>query len=418
MPFPPPNSPPFPGGPGDGSSGWDGHYKGSSGYSRILAALACAGIATFAQLYSPQAVLPLLADDLGITAAEAGLSISAATLGLAAAVLPWSFLADRIGRVKAMTFAICAATVFGLLVPLSPDLATLLFLRLLEGVALGGIPALAIAYLNEEVSRGHAAAAAGSYVAGTTVGGLAGRIVAGPVGELWGWRAGSLAVSILAAAAAVAFLMLVPRARGFIRTPPGGIRSAFGLLGKQLHNPRLAAIYLQAFLLMGGFVAVYNYLGFRLAAAPYNLPATIVSLIFLAYLSGTITSRWAGAIAARFGRRTVLLWGTGLMMAGLALTVLPPLPLILTGLGVFTAGFFAAHSIASGWTGAIATTGRAQAASLYNLAYYVGSSVVGWAGGLLFQSLGWAALVWTVMALTACSAVISGVVHPARPASI
>ncbi len=418
MPFPPPNSPPSPGGPGDGSSGWDGHYKGSSGYSRILAALACAGIATFAQLYSPQAVLPLLADGLGITAAEAGLSISAATLGLAAAVLPWSFLADRIGRVKAMTFAICAATVFGLLVPLSPDLATLLFLRLLEGVALGGIPALAIVYLNEEVSRGHAAAAAGSYVAGTTVGGLAGRIVAGPVGELWGWRAGSLAVSILAAAAAVAFLMLIPRARGFIRTPPSGIRSAFGLLGKQLHNPRLVAIYLQAFLLMGGFVAVYNYLGFRLAAAPYNLPATIVSLIFLAYLSGTITSRWAGAIAARFGRRTVLLWGTGLMMAGLALTVLPPLPLILTGLVVFTAGFFAAHSIASGWTGAIATTGRAQAASLYNLSYYVGSSVVGWAGGLLFQSLGWAALVWTVMALTACSAVISAVVHPARPASI
>lgn len=418
MPFPPPNSPPSSGGPGDGSEDWDGHFKGSSGYSRILAALACAGVATFAQLYSPQAVLPLLADDLGITAAEAGLSISAATLGLAAAVLPWSFLADRIGRVKAMTFAICAATVFGLLVPLSPDLATLLFLRLLEGIALGGIPALAIAYLNEEVSRGHAAAAAGSYVAGTTVGGLAGRIVAGPVGELWGWRAGSLAVSILAAAAAVAFLLLIPHARGFIRTPAGGARSAFALLGKQLHNPRLVAIYFQAFLLMGGFVAVYNYLGFRLAAEPYNLPATIVSFIFLAYLSGTVTSRWAGVLAARFGRRTVLLWGTGLMMAGLALTILPPLPLILAGLVVFTAGFFAAHSIASGWTGAIATTGRAQAASLYNLAYYVGSSVVGWAGGLLFQSLGWAALVCTVLALTACSAVISAVVHPARPASI
>lgn len=418
MPFPPPNSPPSSDGPGGGSEDWDGHFKGSSGYSRILAALACAGVATFAQLYSPQAVLPLLADDLGITAAEAGLSISAATLGLAAAVLPWSFLADRIGRVKAMTFAICAATVFGLLVPLSPDLATLLFLRLLEGIALGGIPALAIAYLNEEVSRGHAAAAAGSYVAGTTVGGLAGRIVAGPVGELWGWRAGSLAVSILAAAAAVAFLLLIPHARGFIRTPAGGARSAFALLGKQLHNPRLVAIYLQAFLLMGGFVAVYNYLGFRLAAEPYNLPATIVSLIFLAYLSGTVTSRWAGVLAARFGRRTVLLWGTGLMMAGLALTVLPPLPLILAGLVVFTAGFFAAHSIASGWTGAIATAGRAQAASLYNLAYYVGSSVVGWAGGLLFQSLGWAALVCTVLALTACSAVISAVVHPARPASI
>lgn len=408
MPHPPPASP----------SPWEGHSKGSASYARILAALACAGVATFTQLYSLQAVLPLLADDLGISAADAGLSISAATLGLAAAVLPWAFLADRIGRVKAMTIAICTATALGLLVPLAPDLATLLVLRLLEGIALGGIPALAIAYLNEEVSRVHAAAAAGSYVAGTTVGGLAGRIVAGPFGELWGWRAATLAVSILAAAAAVAFLLLVPRARGFIASPAGGVRSAFALLGRQLHHRRLLAIYLQAFLLMGGFVAVYNYLGFRLGAEPYSLPVSVVSLIFLAYLSGTVSSRWAGSLTPRFGRRTVLLSGTGLMMGGLAITMFSPLPVILAGLVIFTAGFFAAHSIASGWTGAIATTGRAQAASLYNLAYYLGSSVVGWAGGLLFQSLGWAALVWTVLALTACSGVISAVVHPPRRPSI
>lgn len=405
----PPASPP---------DAWDGHPKGSAGYARILAALACAGVATFAQLYSPQAVLPLLAVDLGISAAEAGLSISAATLGLAAAVLPWAFLADRIGRVKAMTVAVCAATAFGLLVPLAPGLLSLLIIRMLEGIALGGIPALAIAYLNEEVRPVHAAAAAGSYVAGTTVGGLAGRIVAGPVGELWGWRAGTLAVSVLAAASAVVFLLLIPRARGFTGSTSRGLRPALVLLGRQLRNRRLAAIYLQAFLLMGGFVAVYNYLGFRLTASPYNLPATLVSLIFLAYLSGTFSSRLAGTLAARFGRRTVLLYGTGLMMGGLAITVAPPLVLVLAGLVIFTAGFFAAHSVASGWTGAIATTGRAQAASLYNLAYYLGSSAVGWAGGLLFQSLGWAALVWAVLALTACSAVISAVVHPARPASL
>jgi predicted MFS family arabinose efflux permease len=391
---------------------WNGHAKGSAAYSRILAGLSCAGVATFAQLYSTQAVLPLLASDLRITAAEAALTISLATVGLAVTVIPWSFLADRIGRVRAMTWGICAATALGLMVPLAGSFQLLLALRLLEGMALGGIPAIAIAYLNEEVTKAHAALAAGSYVAGTTLGGLAGRLVAGPAGELWGWRAAALAVSVLATLAAVAFLLLVPKARGFVASGGTGLRGALGTLAAHARNIRLLALYVQAFLMMGGFVAVYNYLGFRLSGEPFTLPATLITLIFLAYLSGTVTSRWAAGLTLRFGRRSVLMAGLELAVAGLALTLTESLVLILAGLVVFTGGFFAAHSIGAGWTGAIATEGRAQAASLYNLAYYLGSSVLGWAGGLLFQSLGWAALAGAVMVLACVTAVIVAVVLP------
>lgn len=393
---------------------WDGHHKGSRAYGRILAGLSFAGVATFAQLYSTQAVLPLLAADLEITAADAALTISLATVGLAVTVIPWSFLADRIGRVRAMAWGISIATVLGLLVPFATSFGMLLALRLLEGMALGGIPAIAIAYLNEEVTKAHAALAAGSYVAGTTLGGLAGRLVAGPAGELWGWRAAALAVSVLATLAAVAFLLLVPRARGFVSTR-AGLRGALRTLGGHLRNVRLLALYMQAFLMMGGFVAVYNYLGFRLSVGPFNLPATLISLIFLAYLSGTVSSRWAAGLTTRFGRRTVLLAGLALATAGLAMTLAPYLPLILAGLVVFTGGFFAAHSIGAGWTGAIASSGRAQAASLYNLAYYLGSSVIGWAGGLVFQSWGWPALAAGVMVLTCLTAAAVVVVHPSRP---
>lgn len=391
---------------------WAGHRKGSAAYNKILVGLAFAGVATFAQLYSTQAVLPLLAADLQVTAAEAALTISLATVGLAITVIPWSFLADRIGRVKAMAWGISAATVLGLLVPLAPSFGWLLALRLLEGMALGGIPAIAIAYLNEEVNRAHAAMAAGSYVAGTTLGGLAGRLVAGPAGELWGWRTAALAVSVLATVAAVLFLVLVPAAKGFTVAKAAGLRGALATLGGHVRNPRLLALYVQAFLMMGGFVAVYNYLGFRLSAEPFALPATLISLIFLAYLSGTVSSRWAGGLTARFGRRSVLLAGILLMIAGLALTLTQVLALILAGLLIFTGGFFVAHSIGAGWTGSIATTGRAQASSLYNLAYYLGSSVIGWVGGLLFQSLGWAALALAIMVLACITAVTVAVVHP------
>ncbi|MDR6505443.1 MFS transporter [Arthrobacter oryzae] len=392
---------------------WQGHPKGSSAYGRLLAGLAFAGVATFAQLYSTQAVLPIMASDLQITAAEAALTISLATVGLAVTVIPWSFLADRIGRVRAMALGVSAATVLGLLTPLAATFPVLLGLRLLEGMALGGIPAIAIAYLNEEVHKAHAALAAGTYVAGTTLGGLAGRLVAGPVGELWGWRAATLAVSILAAAAAVLFLLLVPRARGFTSAPASGFRGAASTLAGHLRNPRLLALYVQAFLLMGGFVAVYNYLGFRLSGEPFGLPATLISLIFVAYLSGTVTSRLAAGLTVRFGRRTILLAGIVLMVLGLALTLTQLLVLILAGLLIFTGGFFAAHSIGAGWTGGIAATGRAQAASLYNLAYYLGSSAIGWAGGLVFQSFGWTALALSVIGLGCTTAVITAVVHPA-----
>ncbi|WP_309073150.1 MFS transporter [Paenarthrobacter sp.] len=396
---------------------WEGHAKGSRGYSRVLAALALAGVATFAQLYSTQAVLPLMAADLRITAAEAALSISLATVGLAVTVLPWSFVADRIGRVRAMAIGIAVATLLGLLVPLAPTVPVLLGLRTLEGMALGGIPAIAIAYLNEEVTKIHTALAAGTYVAGTTLGGLAGRLVAGPVGELWGWRTAALAVSLLATVSAVLFLVLVPKQRRFSPAPPLGFRGALRTLGRHSSNPRLLSLYLQAFLLMGGFVAVYNYLGFRLHAEPFGLPATVVSLIFLAYLSGTVSSRWAAGLTTRFGRRNVLLAGIAIMSAGLAMTLAENLAATLAGLVIFTGGFFAAHSVGSGWTGAIATTGRAQAASLYNLSYYLGSSVIGWAGGLAFQAFGWPALALSVIALSCTTAVVTVIVHRPRLSS-
>lgn len=396
---------------------WGGHRRGSSGYRRILAALACAGVATFAQLYSLQGLLPLVSRDLSVTAAQASLTISAATVGLAIAVLPWSFLADRWGRVRTMGLAVILATIFGLLVPLAPTFEILLTLRVLEGAALGGIPALAIAYLTEEVSPSTAASAAGAYVAGTTLGGLFGRLLAGPVADVAGWRMGTLAVSLCAAAATAGFLLLAPRPQGFVPSAKEGFGAVLGKLLPQLRNRSLLALYAQAFLLMGAFVSVYNFLGFRLEAPPYLFPASAVALLFLAYLAGTVSSRLVAGFVARWGRRTVLLASTVIMVAGLALTLAGPVLMILAGLVVFTAGFFGAHSIASGWTGTLATTGRAQASSLYNLSYYAGSSVIGWSAGLVFQHFGWSAMAAALAILAAGAAVMAALLLPNRQAS-
>lgn len=390
------------------STDWQGHPRGSAEYRRLLAALFCAGVATFAQLYSPQAVLPLIAADLGTGAAHAALTVSAATVGLALGVIPWSMLADRIGRVQAMTLSVTAATVLGLLVPFAPTAGLLLGGRLIEGLMLGGVPAVAIAYLTEEIASGHAARAAGTYVAGTTIGGLSGRLITGPIAEYAGWRAGVLTVAALCALAATAFVKLAPRARGF--TPTRGNDLGRKLVSN-LRSPRQLVLFAQGFLLMGGFVAMYNFLGFRLMAAPFHLPQTVVSLVFLAYLAGTWASARAGAEAGRFGRRPVLLASTATMIIGTAITLSDNVFAVLAGLVLATAGFFGAHSIASGWVGAAAADAKAQASSLYNLCYYGGSSVVGWFGGVAFDAAGWPAVAGTVIAL----AVVSGALAMTLP---
>ncbi|KQU07770.1 MFS transporter [Rhodococcus sp. Leaf7] len=394
---------------------WDGHVKGSREYRKLVAALLLAGIATFAQLYSVQGILPLIASSLSITPSQSSLAVGCATVGVAVAVLPWSMVADRVGRVRAMSISIVTATALGLVVPLSTSLPMLLGVRFVEGAALGGLPAIAIAYLSEEVDRRHTAVAAATYVSGTTIGGLLGRIVAGPVAEATNWRIGTLTVSIIAALAAATFLRLAPTPR---RALPDG-QDGPGLREKimsNLRDPGMRALYGQAFLLMGGFVTVYNYLGFRLEAAPFGLPQSLISLIFVAYLSGTVSSRVAGQLAGRFGRSVVLAGSTGVMIAGVALTAFDALAIVLVGLVIFTVGFFAAHAIASGWTGHRATVGRAQSASLYNLFYYGGSSIVGWTGGVIFQAFGWTAMAAFVISLAVLAALWSLVLRTPRPA--
>lgn len=388
-----------------------GIASGTPAFRRLHIALFFIGVATFAQLYSPQGLLPLIADDQGVTADRAALMISAATLGLALGVIPWSYIGDAVGRRPAMVFGVGLACVFAVLSVVMPSFPLALVMRFLEGAMLGGVPALAVAYLSEEVRPGQVSVAAGTYISGTSIGGLTGRIVAAPIGEQLGWRTGMLVVTGIAVACILVFAVTAPPARNFTPRRSGLWEAAGQLLGN-LRSPALWVIYLQAFLTMGGFVAMYNFLGFHLTEPPYLLPLWATSFIFLAYLAGTLSSPRAGVLASRYGRRPVLIGGNVMMMGGVALTLVPNLWVVIVGMVVLTAGFFAAHAVAAGWAGSSAVAGRSQSTSLYNLGYYAGSSVFGFLGGTFLAVAGWAGTAGMVVALIAVATLLVVAVLP------
>ena len=336
-------------------------------------------------MYSPQGILPDLAREMGISADASSWAVGATTIGVAVGVLPWARVSDRCGRVRAMRAAMGAALVCGLVAPLVAGFAPFLAVRFVEGVALAGLPALAVTALAETVRPRALGTAVGTYVAGTTIGGLLGRIVAGLVAETFGWRAGMGTVAVLAAVFALVFIL---------RMPPTAVPMQRGLpIGMavlaNLRRPGVLVLVAQAFLLMGGFVAAYNYLGFRLQHEPFGLSLGQVSWLFLAYLAGAASSRWIWRATRGIPPTAVLLGCTGIMLASLLLTLSASLPLVILGLVLFTGAFFGAHTIASGLIDRRAGDGRSAAPPLYNLGYYAGSSLLGWLGGVAFGAGGW-----------------------------
>ncbi|MEU4208613.1 MFS transporter [Streptomyces sp. NPDC026206] len=361
---------------------------GGPGYRRMSFALFAAGVATFALLYSTQALLPAISDDLGVTPDQASWTVSAATGGLALAVVPLSALSERYGRRATMTAALCVAAFVALLVPFAPGLGWLVALRTVQGAALAGVPASAMAYLAEEVRPKALIGAIGLFVAGNSIGGMVGRILAGWVAQAWGWRAGLAAVGALAVVCAVVFRLMVPKARHFA---PSAIsfRALGRTVGGHLSDPLLRRLYGIGLLFMTVFGAVYTVIGYRLADAPFSLPQGVVGSIFLIYLVGTVSSAAAGQLVGRLGRRGALYLAVGTTTAGLLLTLTSSLAAVLLGLVLITAGFFAGHAVASSSVSRAAKTGRAQASALYQTAYYLGSSVGGTLGALAFRSAGW-----------------------------
>jgi len=367
-------------------------------FAPAVIAFAAAGLVAFAELYGVQALLPAISREFDLSAASAALVLSAGALGLAVAVVPWSLAARRIRRGTLLRIAIIATIVLGPLVVAIDGLGPLLVVRFMQGAVLAGIPALAVTHLGDVLDRTRAAVAAGWYVGGTALGGLSGRLVAGGVGALGDWRMALAAVSLLSAIAAAAFLLLTPRVVELPESPGAAQRS--------LGDPRIWTLCLLALLQMGAFVAVYNFIGFRLLDPPFAFPDITVTAVFVVYVVGSFTAARSGRLIARFGRRRVVAVGLTAQTLGALVTLPDWLPTIIAGLVIVTAGFFALHALSAGW---VAELGRGSAlpSALYTIGYYAGAGLLGWALGLVFDRGGWAALVAALTALGLVSALIA-----------
>jgi YNFM family putative membrane transporter len=373
-------------------------FRGSREFRRANLAMVAAGFATFELMYCVQPLLPVFVRVFGVTPLGSSFALSMTTGSLALALLVASALSETLGRTPMMISAILMAAALTIASSVIGDWGPFLLMRAAIGVVLSGLPAVAMAYLAEEVDRESIGLAMGLYVAGSGFGGMTGRLLTEIVADAAGWRIAIAVVGAIGLAAGLVVMVALPRSRHFVPRPFAVRQLAFNYLD-HLRDPALVPLFLEAFLIMGAFVSVYNYITFRLLGPHFGLSQSHVGLIFAVYLVGVVSSAWVGGIAGRVGRARALPVAIAVELLGVLLTLSGNLGLVVLGIALATFGFFGAHSVASSWVGLRARSNRAQAAALYLFLYYLGSSVIGSASGVAYGKAGWDGVVIFIAAL-------------------
>ena len=261
--------------------------------------------ATFAMLYCVQPLMPLFTRAFSISPAAASLSLSAATGVLAVAMIFAGTLSDAFGRKAMMTASLAAAAAATLAASFAPNWTAFVALRALTGLALSGVPAVAMAYLVEEMDRSAIGLAMGLYIAGNTFG-RHGR----PLGErrhspkpAVGARPSFLSGSFRSAAQSPS---LSRCQRSSISRQKRARRRSCRRFAPHFSDPGLRYLFALGFLLMGVFVTTYNYIGFRLEAPPFSLSPTTIGWSIASISSArSPRPRWANLPAAMAGAESL-----------------------------------------------------------------------------------------------------------------
>jgi MFS transporter, YNFM family, putative membrane transport protein len=346
----------------------------SSAWWRATLALCLGSILVFVNLYAPQPLLPDLRQAYGVSTLAVSLIMSVSTLALAGALLVFGPLSDAIGRGGIMRVTLLLTGLCSLGVVFAPNFETLLALRLVQGFVLGGLPAVAIAWMGDEFDRPALMAAVGLYIGANTLGGIGGRLIGGVIGELGGASAGFLAVGLVTLAGVALFWKLLPPPRQF-KPRRFELRGALADLGGHLRHPLLLAAYLLGGINFLIFINQYSYITFRLAEEPFGLSARWLGMIFLTYLGGTFSSALSGRLTRYLSQPVCMTLGILIMMGGTWVTLSDSLAWIIAGLTINAVGFFLAHSMASSWVSRQAQRARGSASALYLVFYYLGASV-------------------------------------------
>ena len=362
-------------------------YKSAAFYRSALA-LCVAAAAVFANLHLMQPLLPELSRQFQLSALTVSWVYTIGTLCLGLSLLVYAALSDAWGRKKLLLITLVGMTLSTLILSQVSSFQALLFWRAVQGLFLGGLPAIAIAWMGEEYSKPALVSAVGLYISANSLGGISGRLLSGAMADLGHWQWVFYPMTLLGLLSCWLVWRYLPASQQFQRQP-FRLKQALSDNLFHLRQPLLLLVYLIGGLNFLVFLNQYTYIAFVLAAAPFSLGSSLIGLLFVTYLTGTVGSALSAKIAARLSAPGAMAAGILIMMLGSVITLGQSLVLIGAGFFISAFGFFLCHSLASSWVSQHALRAKASASALYLVFYYLGAS-----SGTLYLQPFWQAGQW------------------------
>ncbi|WP_422667577.1 MFS transporter [Buchnera aphidicola] len=362
--------------------------KGTKKFNQVILSLFLGGFSTFSILYCVQSILPVFSKQFLLTPAESSLSLSAATAMMAIGMLFTGPLSDVMGRKFIMSSSLLISAILTILCSYMNNWADIVLFRALTGFSLSGVVSVAMVYISEEIDPSSLSFSMGLYISGNTIGGCSGRLMSSILSEYFSWHIALMIIGFCSFLSSCFFLYLLPPSRNF-NSISIDIRIFLKNFYSHLINPKLFILFLIGFILMGSFVTIFNYIGYRLMLTPFFLCPSSIGFLSIIYLTGVYSSPKAGILIQKYHRNHILTIALFLMITGVIVTQKNHLLIIIFGLILFSGGFFASHSVVSSWISSCTHIAKVQATSLYLFFYYLGSSIFGTFGGFFWFFSQW-----------------------------
>lgn len=369
-----------------------------------------AGMCTFLNVYDTQPLLPYLQRLYHTTAIAVSFTVSATILAVAVAAPFVGLLAESMGRKKVIVPSLYAITMPTLLAATAQNLHQLIFWRFMQGLFVPGVIVVMMAYINEEFAGRYVGRAMAAYITGTVLGGFLGRFISGLVAHHLDWRKAFLVIGVVNLMGAIMVQRWLPKAKNFVRAK--AVRHSISDAKDHLWNPRLIAVFGMGFTALFCLVGTFTYVNFYLGEAPYHLNPAQLGSVFFVYLLGLVVTPLSGRCLDHYGIRVTSVIAVGFTSAGLLLTLVHSLPVIIAGLALASSGVFIYQAVGTVQTGVVAGKARSSAAGLYVTFYYIGGSLGATVTGWTWVAGGWPPCAFLLMGVSIVAMVMAFVSSP------
>lgn len=366
--------------------------------------VAMIGFFAFLQVYSVQAILPILKTDLNASEVQIGVAVGATVMAIALMSPFMGMLSDAFGRKRFIVGSLLLLAIPTLMIGMANSVDGLSFWRFLQGLSVPGITVVLIAYIGEEYKE-HLASMMSLYVAGTVLGGFSGRFFAGHLHEIMGWRAGYAVMAFLTLVGAVWVFKTLPSSKNFKKSE--NFKNALRTLLAHTKNRHVMSACLLGGCVLFSLVGCFTFINLHLSETPYHLNASHLANIFALYLIGMVITPLSGKLIARFGMTNTIIFAVCCSMMGVLITLTAPLWLIIVGLTIMSSGVFITQSATISYIASHVSEGRSLASGLYYMGYYGGGSIGAWACAIAYTHGQWG---YTVMTIAMVQILALGVV--------